>query len=186
MLFRSQAEVDAGRCRIIAPEGFLVETVGENVIAGPAMSRRALYQFGPLLPPGPRGHVNCGLGLSIPVGPPGLIAPTEDITSTGEEKVVDGVRIVFQLTPETEAPAEMNFFFPDGGWLCMAENCGHTMHNLVPIRGALVRNSLKWSKYINEAIEMFDDVEIVFTSHNWPRWGHDDCVGFLEIGRAHV
>ena len=180
----TQDDVDAGRCRVIAPEGFLAETVGENVIAGPAMSRRALYQFGPLLPPGPRGHVNCGLGLSIPMGPPGLIAPTEEITRTGEEKVVDGVRIVFQLTPETEAPAEMNFFFPDGGWLCMAENCSHTMHNLVPIRGALVRNSLQWSKYINEAIELFGSrTTLVFTSHNWPQWGHDDAIQFLQLQR---
>ena len=177
-------DVDAGRCRVIAPEGFLHETVGENVIAGPAMGRRGTYQFGPLLPPGPKGHMNCGLGLSIPIGAPGLIAPTEDVTFTGEEKVVDGVRIVFQLTPETEAPAEMNFFFPDGGWLCMAENCSHTMHNLVPIRGALVRNALSWSKYIDEAIELFGDrTGIMFTSHNWPRWGTDDVRGFLELQR---
>jgi alkyl sulfatase BDS1-like metallo-beta-lactamase superfamily hydrolase len=158
--------------------------VGENIIAGPAMGRRALYQFGPLLPPGPRGHVDCGLGNAIPIGPNTLIAPTRDITHTGEEMVVDGVRIVFQLTPETEAPAEMNFFFPDFGALCMAENCSHTMHNLIPIRGALVRNSLRWSKYINEAIELFGaDTEVLFTSHNWPRWGRDDARGFLELQR---
>ncbi|MFM8650368.1 MAG: alkyl/aryl-sulfatase, partial [Actinomycetota bacterium] len=179
----SDDDVAAGRCRVIAPVGFLHETVGENVIAGVAMGRRSIYQFGPMLPPGPKGHVDCGLGNSIPIGPPGLIAPTEEVMVTGEEKVVDGVRIVFQLTPESEAPAEMNFYFPERKWLCMAENCSHTMHNLVPIRGALVRNSLKWSKYINEAIEMFDDVDIVFTSHNWPRWGHDDCVEFLELQR---
>ena len=180
----TQHDVDAGECRVIAPEGFLHETVGENVIAGPAMGRRATYQFGPLLPAGPKGHVNCGLGLTIPMGPPGLIAPTEDITFTGEEKIVDGVRIVFQLTPETEAPAEMNFFFPDGGWLCMAENCSHTMHNLVPIRGAQVRDSLSWSKYINEAIELFGErTKVMFTSHNWPRWGADDVRGFLELQR---
>ena len=179
----SDDDVAAGRCRVIAPVGFLHETVGENVIAGVAMGRRSIYQFGPMLPPGPKGHVDCGLGNSIPIGPPGLIAPTEEVMVTGEEKIVDGVRIVFQLTPESEAPAEMNFYFPERKWLCMAENCSHTMHNLVPIRGALVRNSLKWSKYINEAIEMFDDVDIVFTSHNWPRWGHDDCVEFLELQR---
>jgi alkyl sulfatase BDS1-like metallo-beta-lactamase superfamily hydrolase len=180
----TQAEVDAGKCRVIAPVGFLHETVGENVIAGPAMNRRATYQFGPLLPAGPTGHVDCGLGNSVPLGPPGLIAPTEDITFTGEELVVDGVRIVFQLTPETEAPAEMNFFFPDQGWLCMAENCSHTMHNLVPIRGALVRNSLKWTKYINEAMELFGaDTKILFTSHNWPRWGNEDLMGFLTLQR---
>jgi alkyl sulfatase BDS1-like metallo-beta-lactamase superfamily hydrolase len=180
----SQADVDAGRCQVIAPEGFLHEVVGENIIAGPAMGRRALYQFGPLLPPGPRGHVDCGLGNAIPMGPNTLIAPTRDITRTGEELTVDGVRVVFQMTPETEAPAEMNFFFPDFGALCMAENCSHTMHNLIPIRGALVRNALRWSKYINEAIEIFGaNTNVLFTSHNWPRWGRDDARNFLELQR---
>ena len=180
----SQAEVDAGTCQVIAPVGFLHEVVGENVIAGPAMGRRALYQFGPLLPPGPRGHVDCGLGNSIPIGPNTLIAPNRDITFTGEEMVIDGVRVVYQLTPETEAPAEMNFFFPDFDALCMAENCSHTMHNLIPIRGALVRNSLRWSKYINEAIELFGaQTKVLFTSHNWPRWGQEDAVEFLGLQR---
>lgn len=180
----TQEDVDAGRCRIIAPEHFLREAISENVIAGFAMARRAMYQFGPLLPAGPRQHVDCGLGKAIPLSPPGLIAPTEDITHTGEELVVDGVRIVFQLTPETEAPAEMNFFFPDHGWLCMAENCSHNMHNLIPIRGAQVRNSLAWSKYIDEAIDLFGDrAEIMFASHHWPRWGADDVKGFLRKQR---
>jgi len=180
----TQTDVDAGRCQVIAPVGFLHEVVGENIIAGPAMGRRALYQFGPSLPPGPRGHVDCGLGNAIPFGPNTLIAPTRDITRTGEEMVVDGVRIIFQLTPETEAPAEMNFFFPDLKALCMAENCSHTMHNLIPIRGALVRNSLRWSKYINEALELFGaDTEVLFTSHNWPRWGCDDAREFLKLQR---
>lgn len=179
-----ERRVASGECRIIAPVGFLAETVGENVIAGVAMGRRSIYQFGPMLPPGPKGHVDCGLGNSIPIGPPGLIAPTEEVVATGQEMLVDGVRIVFQLTPETEAPAEMNFFFPDRGWLCMAENCSHTMHNLVPIRGALVRNALKWSKYIGEAIELFGgSLDLVFTSHNWPRWGREDCIEFLELQR---
>lgn len=188
----SADDVAAGRCRIIAPEHFLREAISENVIAGFAMARRALYQFGPLLPPGPQGHVDCGLGKAIPLSPPGLLAPTEDITRTGEELVVDGVRIVFQLTPETEAPAEMNFYFPDrggpdgesGGWLCMAENCSHNMHNLIPIRGAQARNSLAWSKYIHEAIDLFaDDAALMFASHHWPRWGRDDVRGFLTKQR---
>jgi len=180
----SQAEVDSGKCQVIAPVGFLHEVVGENVIAGPAMGRRALYQFGPLLTPGPRGHVDCGLGNSIPIGPNTLIAPNRDITFTGEEMVIDGVRVVYQLTPETEAPAEMNFFFPDFDALCMAENCSHTMHNLIPIRGALVRNSLRWSKYINEAIELFGaQTKVLFTSHNWPRWGQEDAIEFLGLQR---
>ncbi len=185
----SQDEVDAGNCRVIAPEHFLREAVAENVIAGFAMARRAIYQFGPLLPPGPQGHVDCGLGKAIPISPPGLLAPTEDITETGQELLVDGVRIVFQLTPEAEAPAEMNFFFPDradggGGWLCMAENCTHNMHNLVPIRGAQVRDALRWSKYIGEAIDLFGDrSELMFASHHWPRWGNEDVVGFLRKQR---
>ncbi len=185
----SQEDVDAGRCRIIAPQHFLHEAVAENVIAGYAMARRALYQFGPLVPPGPRGHVDCGLGKAIAVSPPGLLAPTEEITATGEELVVDGIRIVFQLTPETEAPAEMNFFFPDrtaagGGWLCMAENCSHNMHNLVPIRGAQVRNALNWAKYIDEALRLFGErTALLFASHHWPRWGADDVAGFLRKQR---
>jgi alkyl sulfatase BDS1-like metallo-beta-lactamase superfamily hydrolase len=180
----TQADVDAGRCRIIAPEGFLHEVVGENVIAGVAMSRRAAYQFGPLLPAGPRQHVDCGLGKAIPFSMPGLIAPTESVTHTGEELVVDGVRIVFQMTPNTEAPAEMNFFFPDRGWLCMAENCTHNLHNLVPIRGAQVRDALNWSKYIGEALDTFGpDATLMFASHHWPRWGTDDVAGFLALQR---
>ncbi|NNE13000.1 MAG: MBL fold metallo-hydrolase [Ilumatobacter sp.] len=184
----SEDDVDAGRCRIIAPEHFLHEVISENVIAGYSMMRRALYQFGPLVPPGPKGHVDCGLGKAIPISPPGLLAPTEDITHTGQELTVDGVRIVFQMTPETEAPAEMNFFFPDrgddGGWLCMAENCSHNMHNLIPIRGAQARNSLAWSKYIHEAIDLFaDDSALMFASHHWPRWGRDDVRGFLTKQR---
>ena len=180
----TQAEVDAGKCRVIAPEGFLHETVSENVIAGPAMARRSGYQFGSQLPAATTGHIDSGLGKSVPLGASGLIAPTEDITYTGEELMVDGVRIVFQLTPETEAPAEMNFFFPDHGWLCMAENCTHTMHNLVPIRGAQVRDALSWSKYINESIELFGaNTSLMFASHHWPRWGNTDIVHFLTLQR---
>ena len=180
----TQADVDAGRCRIIAPQHFLRETIGENVIAGYAMVRRAMYQFGPLLPQGPRQQVDAGLGKGIPFWPPGLIAPTEEVCETGAELVVDGVRIVFQITPETEAPAEMNFFFPDHGWLCTAENCTHNMHNLVPIRGALIRDSLKWSKYIGEIIELWGpDIALSFASHHWPRWGNDDVLAYLRLQR---
>ena len=180
----SEEDVTSGRCIVVAPEHFMHETVGENVIAGPAMGRRALFQFGPFLPPGPTGHVDAGLGTSIPIGAPGLIAPTHDITRTGEEMVIDGVRVIFQLTPESEAPAEMNFYFPDLGALCMAENCNHTMHNLIPIRGALVRNAMNWSKYINEAMELFGgQAEVLFTSHHWPRWGNEDLNDFLTKQR---
>jgi alkyl sulfatase BDS1-like metallo-beta-lactamase superfamily hydrolase len=180
----TQADVAAGRCRVIAPEHFLRETVAENVIAGYAMGRRATYQFGPLLPASPRGHVDCGLGKAIPFWLSGLIAPSEEITATGTELVVDGVRIVFQLTPQTEAPAEMNFFFPDRGWLCTAENCTHNMHNLVPIRGAQARDALGWSKYIGETIELFGaDTTLMFASHHWPRWGNADVLAYLRLQR---
>ncbi|MEI6495806.1 MAG: alkyl sulfatase dimerization domain-containing protein [Actinomycetota bacterium] len=176
----TQADVDAGRCRVIAPQGFMHETVAENLLAGPAMNRRSLYQFGITLPTGPRQQVDAGLGKGIPLAAPGLIAPTEDITFTGQELVVDGVRIIFQLTPETEAPAEMNFFFPDQGWLCMAENCTHTMHNLIPIRGAQARDSLSWSRYIGDVLELWGNhTEVLFASHHWPRWGGDDARQFL-------
>jgi alkyl sulfatase BDS1-like metallo-beta-lactamase superfamily hydrolase len=177
-------DVEAGRCVIVAPEGFLHEAVAENVIGGTVMGRRAAYQFGPLLAPGPKGHVDAGLGTGVPFGMAGLIAPTHNITTTGETMTIDGVQIIFQMTPEAEAPAEMNFFFPKQGWLCMAENCSHTMHNLVPIRGAQVRNALAWSKYINDAIDMFGaDTTVMFTSHHWPRWGRDDVGQFLEYQR---
>jgi alkyl sulfatase BDS1-like metallo-beta-lactamase superfamily hydrolase len=180
----SQAEVDAGKCRVIAPAGFMHEAVSENLLAGPAMNRRGGYQFGTRLPAGPDGYLDCGLGKRIfPTGI-SLIPPTEDITYTGEELIVDGVRIIFQMTPETEAPAEMNFYFPDFGWLCTAENCTHTMHNLVPIRGAKVRDSLAWSKYANEALQLYgQEAILVFASHHWPRWGNEDVQQFLRLQR---
>jgi alkyl sulfatase BDS1-like metallo-beta-lactamase superfamily hydrolase len=181
----SHESVAAGRCRVIAPEGFMRATVAENAVGGIAMIRRSAYQFGHTLPAGPRGHVDCGLGKAIPYGGlTGLIAPTEDITHTGEELIVDGIRIVFQLTPETEAPAEMNFYFPDQRWLCLAENCSQNMHNLVPIRGAQVRDSLAWSKYIGEAMLMFGDkTDVLFNSHHWPVWNTTDVNAYLVLQR---
>ena len=177
-------EVAAGKVRIIAPEGFLTEVVNENVIAGPAMTRRALYQFGLFLPPGERGHIDNGLGKALPFSPSGLIAPTETIASTGTELTVDGVRIVFQNTPDAEAPAEMNFWFPDMRLLCMAENCTHNMHNLYPIRGAQTRDALAWSKYIDEALHLWgDSSDTLFATHHWPRFGNQDVKDFLILQR---
>ena len=180
----TQGAVDAGEVRIIAPAGFLHEAVAENVIAGPAMARRAAYQFGPLLPSGVRQHVDSGLGSAIPTAPSGLIAPTEDITHTGQELVVDGVRIVFQNTPETEAPAEMNFFFP-GPWLVVHGGELQPQHAQPATHPrAQARNSLAWSKYINEAIELFGaDTALLFASHHWPRWGNEDAMRFLTQQR---
>jgi alkyl sulfatase BDS1-like metallo-beta-lactamase superfamily hydrolase len=180
----SPEEVAAGNMRVVAPEGFLREAISENLLAGPAMLRRATYQFGPLLPKGPRGQVDAGLGKGVPLGPSGLIAPTDDILSTGTELVLDGIRVVFQNTPDAEAPSEMNFHFPDKRLLCMAENCTHTLHNLYPLRGAQVRDALAWSKYINEALYLFgDESDVSFSSHHWPRFGQQDVKVFLEQQR---
>ena len=177
-------DVERGDVRIIAPDGFLAEVVNENVIAGAAMARRALFQFGLLLPPGPQGQVDNGLGKALPFASSGLVAPTETIERTGQELLVDGVHIVFQNTPDAEAPAEMNFFFPDLRLLCMAENCTHNLHNLYPIRGAQTRDSLAWSKYINEALDLWGaDAEIMFATHHWPRFGNDDVRDFLKLQR---
>ena len=179
-----QEAVDRGDVRIVAPEGFLEEVVGEFVIAGAIMARRAAYQFGPLLPPGPLGHVDCGLGSALGLWPSALIAPTDTVSETGVEMTLSGIRVVFQNTPDAEAPAEMNFHFPQRRVLCMAENCTHTLHNLYPLRGAQMRNALAWSKYIQEAIDLWaDDTDVMFASHHWPRFGTGDVRGFLTMQR---
>ncbi|OWY61890.1 hypothetical protein B7486_61370, partial [cyanobacterium TDX16] len=167
-----QADVRSGRVPVVAPEGFLKEAVSENVIAGTVMSRRATYMYGALLPADAQGHVDAGLGKGVPIfADNGLIAPTVDVSETGTELVLDGVCIVFQVTPGTEAPAEMNFHFPDHRVLCMAENCTATFHNLYTLRGAQVRDALAWSTYVQESMELFlDDTDVVFASHHWPRW----------------
>ena len=180
----SHEAVARGDVRIVAPEGFLEEVIGEFVIAGPIMGRRAAFQFGPLLPVGPLGHVDCGLGSTMGKARSDLIAPTELISETGQELILSGIRVVFQMTPDAEAPAEMNFHFPDKRILCMAENCTHTLHNLYPLRGAQTRNALAWSKYIQEAMELWgDESDIMIASHHWPRFGQDDVRGFLELQR---
>ncbi|CAB4994394.1 unannotated protein [freshwater metagenome] len=175
-------EVKSGQIRIIAPEGFLEAAVSENVTAGPAMTRRAMYMYGVLLPVGPLGHVDAGLGKTIPIlGSRGLIAPTQSITQSGEVLEIDGVPIEFQLTPGTEAPAEMNFYFPSYRAVCMAENCAATLHNVYTPRGAEIRDSLSWSKYIDDAIDLFlDRSDVAFASHHWPRWGQADMLAFLS------
>lgn len=178
------AEVDAGRCPVVAPAGFLEHAVAENVYAGTAMARRAAYMYGAALPVGPAGSVGAGLGQTTSVGTVTLIPPTLDITHTGQEEVIDGVRIVFQITPGTEAPAEMNFHFPDHRALCMAENATHTLHNLLTLRGALVRDPHVWAKYLTESINVFArDCDVVFASHHWPTWGADRIVEYLSQQR---
>ncbi len=176
----TDAEVESGSVNVIAPEGFLEAALSENVTAGPAMTRRAMFMYGVLLPNGPLGHVDAGLGKSIPLGDRGLIAPTRSITQTGETLTIDGVPIEFQLTPGTEAPAEMNFYFPSFRAVCMAENCAATLHNVYTPRGAEIRDSLGWSTYIDDAIDLFlDRSDVAFASHHWPRWGTEDISAFM-------
>ncbi len=179
----SDDEIAAGM-RIIAPEGFLQAAVSENVLAGNVMSRRATYMYGGLLPRDAKGHVDSGLGKGTSRGKVSLVPPTESVTHTGQRLSVDGIDIVFQVTPETEAPAEMNFFFPGHGALCMAENCTCNLHNLYTPRGAQVRDAKAWSRYIDEAMRMFGaGADVLFASHHWPRWGQDAAARFLTQQR---
>ncbi|MCX4986599.1 alkyl/aryl-sulfatase [Streptomyces sp. NBC_00572] len=169
---------------ILAPAGFLEHAVSENVYAGNAMGRRAGYMYGVMLPTSPAGQIGVGLGQATSTGVIALVPPTVDITETGQEETVDGVRIVFQLTPGTEAPSEMNFLFPDHRALCLAENATHNMHNVLTLRGAVVRDSRIWARYLDEAIEYFHGrYDVGFASHHWPTWGHDNVVRFLSEQR---
>lgn len=178
------ADVAKGRVRIIAPAGFLEHSISENLIAGPAMGRRAAYQFGSRLAPGPEGPLGSGIGMAVSAGTRSLMAPTETVIRTGEELVIDGVRFVFQLTPDTEAPAEMNFFLPEFGALCLAENANATMHNVLTPRGALVRDSKRWADYLTQSLRLFGDrSEIMFTSHAWPRFGGERVRDFMASHR---
>ena len=179
-----EKDVKAGKVEIIASHGFTEHAVSENVIAGNAMGRRAIYMYGALLPRNEFGGVNGGLGQTTSTGLATLIEPTDFIEKTGEERVVDGVKLVFQYTPGTEAPTEMNTWIPEKKALWMAENTTNTMHNILTLRGAQVRDALKWSSYLNETIEMWsDEVEVKFQSHHWPVWGQQDIVDYFKKQR---
>ncbi len=179
-----QAAVDRGEVRIIAPEGFTEHAISENVYAGTAMGRRAGYMYGAALDRGPSGQVGAGLGQSPSTGTIGLIVPTDFVTATGQTLSVDGVEMEFQLAPGTEAPAEMHIYFPRYRALCMAENATHTLHNLLTLRGAVVRDPHGWSGYLSEAIELFADrSDAVFSPHHWPTWGSERIRGFLSLQR---
>jgi alkyl sulfatase BDS1-like metallo-beta-lactamase superfamily hydrolase len=179
-----EADVRAGRVPVIAPEGFLEHAVAENVLAGTAMQRRAQYMYGALLHRGPRGQVDAGLGKTNSTGTVSLIPPTVSITHTGQRLEVDGIEMLFQITPGSEAPAEMNFLFPQHRVLCAAENTSHNMHNIVTLRGALVRDALAWSKYLNETIELFGPrTDVLFAQHHWPTWGAENVDTFLRLQR---
>ncbi len=169
-----EADVKSGKVKIIAPEGFMHHAVAENVMAGNAMTRRMFFQYGVLLPRSPFGHVDQSIGKNTAAGNLGLIAPNVIIKEDFENMTVDGIKMVFQNTPGTEAPAEMNTWFPDMKAFWAAENITGTIHNIYTLRGALVRDALEWSKQINLALYKFgQEAEVMFASHSWPRWGND-------------
>ncbi|KAL7906941.1 beta-lactamase-like protein [Trichoderma velutinum] len=174
--------------RIIGPDGFLEHAVSENVYAGAAMARRSIYMYGEALDKSPRGQIGSGLGQGLSVGAISLIAPNQSITEDGVLKPgIEGLEIICQLTPGTEAPAEVNFFFPAYSALCMAENATHTLHNIQTLRGAPVRDARLWSRYLDESISLFGDKShVVFSSHHWPTWKEGDenlVVTFLSEQR---
>jgi alkyl sulfatase BDS1-like metallo-beta-lactamase superfamily hydrolase len=177
-------DVATGRIPVLAPDGFLEHAISENVYAGTAMARRAAYMFGAALERGPHGHVGTGLGMTVSTGSIGIVPPTREITDTGQEETVDGITMVFQMTPGSEAPAEMNFLFPNHRALCIAENATHNLHNIITPRGALVRDARIWSRYLGEAIELFGEhADALFAGHQWPRWGRERIVELLAKQR---
>jgi alkyl sulfatase BDS1-like metallo-beta-lactamase superfamily hydrolase len=180
----AQQDVDSGTVKIIAPQSFVEDAVSENVIAGNAMSRRAVYMYGALLPRNPQGGVNGGLGQTVSTGLPTLIIPTDIISTTGTKMTVDGVEMEFQMTPGTEAPTEMNTFFPQFKAMWMAENTTNTMHNLLTLRGAQVRDARIWASFLDETIRTYGpDTEVKFQSHHWPKWGNANIIDYWKRQR---
>lgn len=177
-------DVEAGKTEIIAPEGFMTHAVAENVYAGNAMVRRSNYQYGQVMPASAFGHVDSSIGKNAASGNPTLIAPTITVSDDIKELTIDGVKMVFQNTPGTEAPSEMNTYFPEWKAFWAAENITATIHNIYTLRGALVRDALAWSQEINRAIYLFgNDVEVMFASHSWPRWGNERIVEVMKAQR---
>ncbi len=169
-----EADVKSGKVKIIAPAGFMEHAIAENVYAGNAMTRRMYFQYGVLLPRSPFGHVDQSIGKNTAAGNLGLIEPNVYITEPFEKMTVDGVEMEFQNTPGTEAPAEMNTYFPQYKAFWAAENITGTIHNIYTLRGALVRDPLAWSKNINNALYRYgNNAQVMFASHSWPRWGNE-------------
>jgi len=179
----SAEDLEARRVRIIAPKGFVEEATSENVMAGIAMGRRASFMYGFPLERSARGHVDSGLGKAPGSGTFGIFEPTDIIDHTPQPMEIDGVGFVFQYAPESEAPAELTFYLPDRKAFCGAEVVSHNLHNLYTLRGAKVRDALKWSGYIHQAIDLFGEAEIVFASHHWPTWGNAAVIAYLEKQR---
>lgn len=167
-------QIASGKTAIIVPDGFENAVMSENVFVGTAMKRRSLYQYGSVIQPGEQGRLSVGIGLAVSQGEVGYLSPTFNVTEEVFETTIDGVKAIFQLTPDTESPAEMNTYFPDKKALWLAENCTASMHNIYTLRGAEVRDANNWARYITEAQSLFGkDAEVVFQSHNWPHWGND-------------
>ncbi|WP_229169447.1 alkyl/aryl-sulfatase [Bradyrhizobium altum] len=178
----SEEDAASGKVKVLAPAGFMETAVAENVVAGNAMSRRSLYQFGGILPPGPRGFVDVGGGKSIPRGTITLLPPTEVITQSTDRRI-DGVDLVFQLVPGAEAPAEMQIYLPQFGVLDAAELVMHSMHNLYAIRGAEIRDPSLWSRYLSNALEKFGNAKYLISQHQWPFRGNENVVTVLKQQR---
>ncbi len=168
---------------IVAPSGFMEEATSENTLAGIAMMRRATFMYGTPLPRSPTGHVDAGLGKAPAIGTLSIREPTILVDRTPQEVTLDGVRFVFQYAPESEAPAELTFYLPDLKAWCGAEIVSHNLHNLYTLRGAKVRDAVKWSGYIDDALRRFADMEVVFASHHWPIWGNERAVDYLKAQR---
>ncbi|PKL59417.1 MAG: MBL fold metallo-hydrolase, partial [Methanomicrobiales archaeon HGW-Methanomicrobiales-4] len=180
----TQEAVDAGDVQIIAPEHFLEHALSENVYAGNAMFRRAAYQYGFQIPNDEKGNIDIGLGKTPSKGTASLIAPTIDITHTGQKLTVDGVDMEFHLTENTEAPVELDIWFPQKNALLMSEDCTATFHNLLTLRGAQVRDPLAWANALDEARQLYGDkAEVLFRSHHWPVFGNEKVIEILENQR---
>lgn len=177
------AQTELADIRVIAPSGFMEESISENVLAGPTMNRRAEYMYGMPLPRTARGHVDSGLGKEPGIGTVGILTPTDLVSRTGETLEIDGVSFVFQNVSGSEAPAEFTFYLPEKKAFCGAELLSRNMHNLYTLRGAKVRDALAWSGYIDEAATLFNEAEIYFASHHWPIWGQPRINEFLEVQR---
>ena len=182
--FVSDADLQSGKVKVLAPEDFTQAAVGENVIAGNAMSRRASYMYGNLVGKSATGQVDGGLGKTTSTGTVGLALPGQFATKTGETITIDGIDLNVIMAPESEAPSEFMFYLPQFKAFCAAEDATHTLHNLYTLRGAKVRDGLLWSKYLQEALDTYGgDMQVVFASHHWPTWGNERCVAFLKTAR---
>lgn len=180
----TQQDIAEGKIQIIAPQGFTLAALGENILLGNAMARRATYMYGNLLAKGPLGQVTSGLGLAISTGTTSLLLPTDFIKNTGEQRTIDGVKFIFLMAPHSEAPSEFLFYLPQFKALCTAEDATHTLHNLYTLRGAKMRDSKAWASYLQQVLDLFGPyVKVLFAQHHWPMWGNVKINDFLEKQR---